>query len=323
MKHFFGFFLAAGLSMAINGGAFANESPAGMKIIWAVPTNVWPINGIWTYKVIPQEFSDAVISNAMALGSFTMKDKVKLSAGELAIDKSALFFRNKDESKWLIIVPVWGYIEYNNENVDAKATSAVKGVPEPVVSVPDLPEATQLALKYARLLGIDVSLFARKSYTNDFDLHWIVETRGWNNPRTKKPIEEIDDFGISFDRRIDGFPVSGFGDFEVCFGNNAKVSRLTVSWRNLQPYELRGNLISPEQVVKSIEDGRTRLPRLPDELTDGIKTVTITNATPRYNRKPADGPMDFVIPGLQLDAIISSEKTNMPVWFQTVIFTND
>jgi hypothetical protein len=186
-----------------------------------------------------------------------------------------------------------------------------------------LAEATQLALKYARLLGIDVSLFARKSYTNGFDLHWIVETRGWTNPGTKRLIKEINDFGVSFDRRIDGFPVSGFGDFEVYFGNNAKVSRLTVSWRNLQPYQLHDNLISPQQVVKSIEDGRTRLPRLPDELMDGIKTVTITNAIPRYNRKPVDGPMDFVIPGLQLDAIIGSEKTNMPIWFQTGIFTND
>ncbi len=320
MKFFIGFLLAAGLATAAMGGVFTNESPADIRIIWAVPTNVWPVDKIWTYKVVPQDFCDAVISNAMAIGSFTMKDKAHFSAEELAIDKNALFFKNKDESKWLTIVPAWGYIEYYDQNADAKMVSAVQGVPESVVGVPDLPEATQIALKYARLLGIDVSLLARKPNTNNFDLHWIVETRGWTNPRTKKLIKEINDFGVSFDRCIDGFPVSGFGDFEVYFGNNAKVSRLTISWRNLQPYELRGNLISPEQVVKSIEDGQTRLPRLPEQFMDGIKTVTITNAIPRYNRKPADEPMDFVIPGLQLDAIISSEKTNMPVWFQTGIY---
>jgi hypothetical protein len=38
--------------------------------------------------------------------------------------------------------------------------------------------------------------------------------------------------------------------------------------------------------------------------------------------------MDFVIPGLELDAIIGSEKTNMPVcnmpvWFHTGIFIDD
>jgi hypothetical protein len=320
MKLFIGFLLAAGLATAARGGVFTNESPADIRIIWAVPTNVWPVDKIWSYKVIPQKFSEAVVSNVMAVGSFTMVEKIKLPPEALAIDKEALAFGNKDGTRELVIAPALGYMEYSDENADAKMISAIKGVPEPVVGVPDLPEATQLALKYARLLGIDVSLFARKPHTNDFDLHWIVETRGWTDPNTKKRIKEIDDFGVCFDRCIDGFPVSSFGDFEVYFGNNAKVSRLIVSWRNLQPYELRGNLISPEQVVKSIEDGHTRLPRLPEQLMDGIKTVTITNAIPRYNRKLADQPMDFVIPALQLDAIISSVKTNIPVWFQTGIY---
>ncbi len=320
MKFLIGFLLAAGLETVARGGVFTNKSPADIKIIWAVPTNVWPVDKIWTYKVIPQDFSDAVISNAMAVGSFTMKDKAHFSAEELAIDKNALLFKNKDESKWLAIVPAWGYIEYYDQNADAKMVSTIKGVPAPVVGVPDLLEAKQIALKYARLLGIDVSLLARKPNTNDFDLHWIVETRGWTNPSTKKLIKEIDDFGVSFDRCIDGYSVSGFGDFEVDFGNNAKISKLIVSWRNLQPYELRGNLISPEQVVKSIEDGHTRLPRIPKEVMGVIKTVTITNATPRYNRKEADDPMDFVVPALQLDAIIGGEKTNMSVWFQTGIY---
>jgi hypothetical protein len=139
MKSLFGFLLAASLAASVNGGAFTNESPADIKIIWAVPTNAWPVDKIWSYKVLPQEFSDPVISNAMAISSFTMKDKVKLSAGELAIDKNALFFKNKDESKWLTIVPAWGYIEYYDQNADAKMVSAIKGVPEPVDGVPDLP----------------------------------------------------------------------------------------------------------------------------------------------------------------------------------------
>jgi hypothetical protein len=323
MKDIFGFLLAVGLAASANGGTFTNESPSdlqGMKIVWAVPTNVWPVDKIWSYKVIPQEFSDAVISNAMALGSFTLKDRRKLSADELAIDKKALCFKDKDETKWLVIVPTLGYIEYYDQNADAKAVSAIKDIPEPVVGVPDLPEATKLGLKYARLLGIEVSQLASKFGTRDLDVHWIVTTRGWTDQKTKKEIDETDDFGVGFTRCIDGIPVTNFGDFEVDFGNNAKVSKLRLSWRRLQPYELHDNFVTPEQVVKSIQNGQTPLPRLEGWPLNDIKTLTITNATPRYSRKPGDEPMDFVVPALQLDAIIDNGTTNRYIWFQTSIF---
>jgi hypothetical protein len=322
MKYVFSFLLVAGLAASASGGTFPNESPAspqGRKIIWAVPTNIWPVDKIWSYKVIPQQFSDAVISNAMAIGSFTMKDKRKLSADELSIDKNAICFRSKDETKWLIIVPSLGYIEYYDGNADAKAVSAVKDVPEPVVGVPNLAEATPLALKYARLLGIEVSQLATKFGTRDLDLHWIVRTRGWTDQKTKKEIDEIERFGVSFTRCIDGVPVSTFGDFEVDFGNNAKVSKMVISWRNLQPYELFSNFVSPEQVVKSIQNGQTALPKLDEWPLDQIKTLTITNATPRYGRKAGDEPLDFVVPALQLDAIIDNGQTNKSIWFQTGI----
>jgi hypothetical protein len=196
---------------------FSPHFSTNTQIIWAVPTNVWPVDKIWSYKVIPQEFSDAVISNAMALGSFTLKDRRKLSAVELAIDKKALCFKDKDETKWLVIVPTLGYIEYSDQNADAKAVSAVKDVPELVVGVPDLAEATRLGLKYARLLGIEVLQLATKFGTRDLDLHWIVTTRGWTDQKIKKNIDETDDFGVGFTRCIDGVPVSTFGDLEVDF----------------------------------------------------------------------------------------------------------
>ena len=114
--------------------------------------------------------------------------------------------------------------------------------------------------------------------------------------------------------------MSGFGDVFIQFGNNATVSQLQVSWRNLHPYQLLDSFIAPEQIVKSIQGGQTPVPRLEGWLPNEIKTLTITNATPRYNRKPRDEPMDFVVPALQLDAIIDNGKTNRSIWFQTGIF---
>ena len=329
MKNVFFFLLATGLAASVNGGTFTNESPAGLKIIWAVPTNVWPPDyKIWTYKVVPQTFSDAVISNAMAIGGFTVKDKIKLPAEALAIDKKALVFHDKaDELHWLEILPTLGYIEYSDEHADKNAyeTVIVDGEKTTVslpsaAGVPDLTEATRLALKYARLLGIEASQFARKPHSDDFDLHWIIKRPSWTDLRTKKEIVETNDFGVSFTRCIDGFAVSMFGDFEVDFGNYAKVSQLIVSWRNLQPSELHDNLVTPEQVVKSIINGQMPLPRL--ATMREIKTLTITNATPRYGRGRKSGGewLDYVIPALQLDAIADNGTTNQYLWFQTSIF---
>jgi hypothetical protein len=306
------------------GGTFTNGSLAGlqgMKIVWAVPTNVWPVDKIWSYKVIPQEFSDVVISNAMTMSSFTMKNRVKLPADALAIDNKALSFHDKAGTKWLVVLPTFGYIKYYDENAEAKAVSTVKDVPEPVVGVPDLAEATRLGLKYAQMLGIDASLFARKPDSCDFDLHWEITRREWTDQKTKKEVSEIQGFGVDFTRRIDGIEMSGFGDLFVDFGNNAKIHELELSWRNLQPYELLDNFITPEQIIRSIQTGQTALPRLAGWPLDQIKTMTITNATPRYGRRPGDEPLDFVVPALQLDAIMDNGITNNYIWFQTGILS--
>lgn len=326
MKKICVFLLVAGLATSVHGGAFTNESPTGMKIIWAVPTNVWPPSyKIWTYKVIPQDFSDAVISNAMTIGSFTMKDKVKLPSEVPAIYKKALIFHDKtDELHWLTILPTLGCIEYHDEHAEAKAVSAIKDVPEPVVGVPNESETTQLGLKYLRLMGINLDEIARKPGTDKLDLHWEVGTREWKDQKAKQWINETNVYGVFFTRRIDGIEMSGFGDAFVEFGNNAKIYELKISWRKLEPYELHDNFVTPEQIVKSVANGQTALPRAAGWPLAEIKTLTITNATPRYSRgrKQPDEPLDFVGPALQLDAIIDNGKTNQYIWFQTGILSS-
>jgi hypothetical protein len=316
MRHLLALCFLCGCFLTAGAGTFTNESPAGMKVIWAVPTNVWPVDRIWSYKVIPQEFSEAVISNAMKIASFTMKDRKPAPKGWMPDGYKTLLFRNADETKYLMICPALGCIEYYDGNAEAKAVSAVKDVPEPVVGVPDLAEATRLGLIYARLLGIEVSHFARKAGSCDFDLHWEITTRGWMNQTTKQWITNTQGFGVDFTRCIDGIEMTGFGDVSVNFGNNAKLSQLKVSWRNLKPYQLLDKFITPDEIVASIQSGRVRLPRLAGWPLDEIKTLTITNATPRYSRKPGDEAMDFVSPALQLGAILDNGITNRHTWFQ-------
>jgi len=322
MKFVLGFWLAIGLVLSVSGGILTKENPANLhslSIIWAVSTNSWPVDKIWSYRVIPQAFSDAVISNVMAIGSFKTADRKKLPAEALMLDKKAVFFHSNDDSRWLEILPTLGYIKYYDQNAEAKTVSAIKDVPEPVVGVPNESEATRLGLKYLRLLGIDNSEIARKAGTCDLDLHWAKRSRQWTDQKTKKDMDEILDYGVFFTRRIDGIEGSGFGDVFVEFGNNAKVHALEVSWRNLQPYQLLDHFVTSEQVMKSIKSGQIALPPLDGWPIADIKTLTITNAAPRYNRRPGDEPMNFVVPTLQLDAIMDNGKTNRAIWFQTGI----
>ena len=325
MRKLLGLLLAVGLTDSTRGGTFTNESPnslQGIKIIWAVPTNVWPVHNIWSYKVVPQNFSDSIISNAMVIGAFSMSDKRVLPAEALEIDEKAVCFSNKDKTKWLEILPTLGYIKYYDQNAEAKTISKVKDVPEPVVGVPGKAKATRLGLKYARLLGVDASQLAKRTGTSDFDLHWEITRRQWTDPKTQKQIDEIQGFGIDFTRCIDGIEISGFGDVHVSFGNNAKIQELEISWRNLQRCQLLDNFVSSQQIVKSIANGHTPLPNLAGWPIEEIKTLTITNAAPRYSRRPGDEPMDFVVPALQLDAVIDNGKTNKYIWFQTGIFSD-
>ncbi len=296
------------------GDAFTDEITAGMKIIWAVQTNVWPpTNKIWSYKVVPQHFSDAAISNLMALGSFTMSNKLG-TCSYCESDKQALYFGTPG-IRYLAVCPALGYIEYHDEKARAAATSAVTNVPEAVKGVPDKEKTRKLGLKYLQLAGIDTSQLINP--------HWWTDTRTWTNPKTKTDVDEVEMQAVDFERRINGFPASGAGIAYVGFGNKAKVFDLKISWRNLEPYKSLDNLVTPEQIIQSIQSGKIPfLPRIRGAWRFGkVKTLTITGVMPRYELKPSEDTMDFVAPILQLTAIMNNGTTNWPISFQDRAFS--
>ena len=64
-----------------------------VDIVWKA-TNDLP-HGLWIYKVLPESFSMGIISNAMAIGHFTMKDLSHGSHPILKRQASDLFFQQK------------------------------------------------------------------------------------------------------------------------------------------------------------------------------------------------------------------------------------
>jgi hypothetical protein len=289
----------------------ADAGPAA--ITWSTPTNRLP-EKLWVYKVIPQNFSEAVVSNLMSLGSFTIRDRKKVSPYLHEEDSGTLFFGDLEGTqKHLAICPKLGYVEFH----DGKAASSSQL--HPVIGVPDQDETMRLGLKYLRLVGIDISQIATKPGSLDLDVRYQRETLAYTDQKTKEEIALTNVFGVWFARSIDGLKVGGYGGMDVSFGNNAKVTDLRLCWRNLVPFELH-DCPSMPQITDWIKSGQIRLRvektgemiRLSD-----LKKLTVVKATPLYYGKNEDEPADFVFPYVDCQAVAESEKGTNTVSFQS------
>ena len=307
--------LAAFCLLLWNGAIAAAEGPStsgrppvaeGPQVVWSAPTNGWP-DIVWVYKVRPQEFPAAVVSNLMALASFTTADRRKLPLYE---DKRTVFFGIPGD-KYLALCPTLGYVEYH----DPKA-AAVSQL-QPVVGVPNQQETTQLGLKCLRLAGIDVSQLATRPGSSELDLHWEVRTIGYTDEKTKEEITLTTQFGVIFNRGGDGIRMGGkglWGGAWICFGNQGKLADLQISWRNLEPYQLRP-FPSPQEITLMLKDGRTFWPG-GEAARRQVRKITVFKATPEYVAKYCEEPEDFVRPHVRLEVATDPEATtpSFAVW---------
>ena len=311
------FSLFLGIAASANGGILTNESSAVFKdtdIVWAASTNDWPTH-LWTYKVIPQVFSDAVISNLMAVGSFTSKDRTNIS-NYIDTKDQVIFYGNLEGTmKHLAICPALGFIEYHDGT--AKSASQLK----PIAAVPDQDETTRLGLQYLRLIGIDVSQIATKADSCDLDLHWERQTIDYVDQQTKTEVTLTNGYGIFFLRRIDGVNVAGIGlngGAYLSFGNNGKLADLQMSWRNLKPYELN-DCPPPQQITEWLRSGHITLHSLSSAAIDyaRIQKLTIIKATPLYTGKHYDEPLDVVSPFARFEAVAEEGTNTASLWFES------
>ncbi len=281
------------------------------EVVWSAPTNGWP-DMVWVYKVRPQQFPAAVVSNLMALASFTKADRSKPPQDMLAIDKGTVFFGIPNgRCKYLEICPALGYVLYHDPTVAASSQL------QPVVGVPNERETTQLGLKCLRLAGIDVSQLTTKPGSSELDLHWELDTIGYTDEKTKEEITLTNKYGVIFNRRVDGIRMGGkglWGGVWVCFGNHGQVADLQISWRNLEPYQLRP-FPSPEEVTLMLKDGRTFWPG-GEAARRRVRKITVLKATPEYVAKYCDEPEDFVCPHVRLEVAVDNEAStpSFAVW---------
>jgi len=285
-------------------GAFADHLPLGqlgrpfhetnLDLAWTAPTHELP-RALRVYRVLPSKFSPAVVSNLMALGSFTAKDKKEPFPHVTS-------YTTADEKRLLWINPDRGYIEYRDS--DADDMNIAEGVP-------DEKQTYDLAIQYLPKLGIDRSQLAVKPNSSELRTYVTYKEallyKGLGMPAyaTNIPMR-----GVFFIRSLDGVDFFGKGVRGGCtieIGHHAKMSQIIVGWRNLKRDKLY-QVAKPETVVKWIRDGKAFLQRAPDSHVNWTlaRKMNIVKATPFYFGEPYIDRQDWVYPFMTLEASVDA-----------------
>jgi hypothetical protein len=265
------------------------QTPTNCPIIWSAPTNGLP-SGLWIYKVMPEAFSAVVVSNAMKLGGFQIRD-LSQTDQPLLHDKRMIYFQNKNEygkPRFLFIAPTVGAMEYASQ----------RDYTAPVEDVPSSEQTEQLARDVLFQLGIDRSLLAERVRNGYDETSTRIDRKG-----TPLGSLQVVMRGISFERRIDGIPLSESWCFLIHFRSHGTIEDFKLRWRNLIPYQSHGTL-TPAQIIEVIKSGQSVFP--PQAGANGqdvshAKTLSVVKMTPRYFNGSGKEWMDFIHPYADLE----------------------
>lgn len=264
-----------------------------IEVVWAA-TNMLPA-ALWIYKVAPQEFSTAIVSNLMSICDFHWKNLNKITDSDVADQKLiCLTDRKQRWTRCLEIAPTLGWIEYNADS-DPTAFSN---------SAPSKAEVEKVANNVLFELGIDRSLVCEK--------HNGYETvRGKLSPDGHRLSTNVISRGISFSRKIDGIESQNVACFMLVVESNGRIKRLLLNWRHLLPYEPR-ILATANEIIDSIKAGRAILPPQSGDLSgiDEAVRLTITDIMLRYYDTKGSKPLDFSYPFAAVKVLASIERTN-------------
>lgn len=288
------------------------------QIIWAAPTNHLP-RALWVYKVVPQTLAPTIISNALAVASFTPKNRARPQVSGFPYGhKEMMHFRNKEQSRYLNIFPDSGWIEYYDGKVRVQGKDRVSGVPTEQ-------EALALAFGYLHKLGIDRSQLAVKPDTCELRVYRDRRERTRLDKARNETAKEVISRGVYFVRRIDGVDFTGLASdagFMVNFGNDARVAALEMVWRNLQPHR-SCSLASPGQIINMIKHGRAVAMEPLSFDTAKISKIQINKITPYYLGESGDKPQDFVFPFAALESTVDAEGKDVSIHLNVPILQSD
>jgi hypothetical protein len=304
------------LALALPAASFARGLPArvgypldetNLHLIWSAPTNDLP-RRLWTYHAVPTRIPAQAVSNLVALGSFTAKDRKNVPNYPLTLS-----YDDPSGQRKLWIVPDWWDVYYRDQEADD--LNKAEGVPNET-------RTFQLATNLLPKLGIDITMLARKPGTPELRVGRVeAKAMLWHGPGGGLPYAtNLHTRGIIFIRSLDGVDFEGFvrGGCTIEFGSHGKVSKIQATWRKLKRDELYP-VASPQRMMQWIHEGKAKyLPGKdwPDPLTPA-DTLTVTKVTPYYYAEALgefEKPNGKVYPYAELEARFDLSSTNTPTF---------
>jgi len=254
---------------------------------------------VWSYQLLPNNFSAEIISNVMTLCSFTERD--------IAVHRpDGMDFQSRDGARKLSISFPSANIHYEIPEPHYSPTNLA-------VNVPSLKELPSIATNVLGKLHIHFSDITGWQ-TNAIDYMEPVLTMYYVGDET---ITNIAYRSVLFRRVVDGMPiVAEFYGFNI--GERGRITRLSITWPNLQRIKSY-SVISQKEMVNLLRKGDAIRGPVPQDVGDidwsNIKSLTIQKAVPSYQM--ADNAL---YPFLRLDVLVDTGHGTVKIAMDCPIF---
>ena len=298
---------AAGFSQSLSFKFGTPFKRGDLNVVWPADSNTLP-SSVWVYRLSPNHFSKEIISNVTILCSFTDTDLKKR-------DTNSIVFESNDHSRRLSFDFTLGNIEYETPSIYFP-TNLPQAVPTEV-------ELRKLIPVILPKFGIQLSEMDKNENGEPnvtvFDSLLMFNVKG--NMITNTPFR-----GLRFMRAVNGAKFVGArtgGDGEIRFGDHGKVTGISISWRNPQPYK-EYPTVSPETLIRWIRQGKARqnmiAANLPPIDWKTVKDVVITKVRVCYYAGGPFEPSEWLVPFVALWAQVHSEGQGWEVEIDCPIF---
>jgi hypothetical protein len=233
------------------------------------------------------------------LCSFTERDKI--DHGNL------LIFNSVDNTRHLRVSWPFGIIDYQTVH-HYGPTNLAKNVPS---------QKEALILAKRLLPKLDISISDLEKEDGRIEPRLTCYDLGKTYFLDHTTITNIEFRAVRFRRSVDGLPfmgAGGGGDGQIEFGENGKLSRLLITWRNIKRYKTYPTA-SSKTIIKWIREGKAV--QGPVSMNIGsidwqnVKSLTITKAWPSYYGGDRITPSDWLMPYLALWTTVDTGHGNI------------
>jgi len=248
-----------------------------LVVHWKASKHPWP-KTMSVLSMVPTKFSPAVVSNLMALGSFTQTDKT-----ETVQDRMHMLRFSKDRTgcSFNDTVGVWGYSTQYDFRLNP-----------PTINIPTTNQLSHWAAEILPKVGIQLSEIAKDSHGKPkfgFEEYIVYSYPKHTNAADFVIITNIPYVEVAFARAVDGVKFYHFdGLGEIDFGEHGEIFRINLEWPDYERLHSY-SAATPKQIIQWIREGHAKQSHMlqlngPETVIDWstVKSLTITNAAAYY-----------------------------------------